>query len=123
MRRIIAAVLFLVGCAPATVSSGATEPLNFEGASTEEQAVLIKSTIAGPNGCAKVGTDIERLREPAPADYWYLKGYCASDSNPEKACGYYGEFLKIAAADARAPRAKSYIEAQNVSPYPACVVP
>jgi hypothetical protein len=124
MKRIIAAVLFFVGCAPATVSSsGPTEPLNFDGASAEEQVVLIKSTIVEPNGCARVGADMERLREPAPADYWYFKGYCAKDTNPENACAYYVEFIKVARADARASSAKSYIEAQDAAAFPTCVVP
>jgi hypothetical protein len=107
------------GCNPDnTCKTSGTPPVN-----NEELASEIKSKLAQPDGCTTVGKDIEKLRAVAPADYWYFKGYCASDANPEKACDYYVKFLKTAKSDPRAARAKSYINGQSSADYPTCVLP
>jgi hypothetical protein len=107
------------GCNPDNTCKTAGTPT----VSNDELVADIKSKLTAPDGCLTVGKDIEKLKGPATADYWFFKGYCARETNPEKACDYYSKFLKTARSDPRGNQAKSYISSQSSADYPTCVLP
>jgi predicted TIM-barrel fold metal-dependent hydrolase len=166
MKKTIAALFLMVGCAPATISffgeapnytavatsnrgkstiydcretysgehrcspreEGSTEqyeePLPVVSAPEEETVQAIKMKLAQPDGCEVARASLEELRKQgAYADYYYFKGFCTSEYNPEKACDYYNRFLKVAKSDPRAQRAKLYVSSQSSADYPTCTLP
>jgi hypothetical protein len=94
-------------------------------ASVQEALDRIRSTIAAPEGCTEAFLLLEDFKKKykANADYYYYKAYCYGDSNPEKACAEYTNFLKIAKTDTRASQAKQYIVSQDSVRYRSCVLP
>jgi tetratricopeptide (TPR) repeat protein len=93
---------------------------------TAETAIAeIQALLADSDNCKEALTLLGDYRKIYGADgnYYYYRGYCYSDSNPDKACDSYVRFLSIAKADPKASKAKFYIASQDPTSYPNCVIP
>lgn len=129
MRSFLWALLLVVGCPkPATTNTTNTTPVSVpstEGKTPAEYLELIQKAVVDGNcqsGLGMISEYDKAYGGPTSDTYWY-KGYCHRDTNPEAACQAYGNFIKLASADARAEQAKQYISAQDQATHPACVLP
>jgi pSer/pThr/pTyr-binding forkhead associated (FHA) protein/cytoskeletal protein RodZ len=84
----------------------------------------VRSKLAGADGCGTVTKEEwDVLKKSSNSDYLFFKGYCASDANPGKACEFWVKFVKSNPGDARAGRARTFIQSNQGADYPECQMP
>jgi hypothetical protein len=103
--------------------AGSTTTMS-KSATQQEMVSEIQSAIAAPDGCANASVQLDEMKQKygESADYYYYKAYCYSDTNPDKACSHFGDFLKVAPTDIRATRAKAYISSHDPTTFASCTI-